>query len=171
MGCQYEQNCVGKADDSLACLRAVDIKTTQRSNVNKPFSGGSTTPAPSWCFLPVVDRDLVQDCLYSLFDQNKFIHVPLVVSVIIMRAPTLHIMQPASLRWLSQRRSTIPVSLINNLGEIIKKAYLHVEPLPNHSAYFASAAAAYGGSTFTCPGHPMAATMAEVFGSRQVWNY
>ena len=46
-----------------------------------------------------------------------------------------------------------------------------MEPLPNHAAYFPSASAAYGESTFTCPGNYISLLYATRFNSYKVWNY
>jgi acetylcholinesterase len=171
---QYEQfvKDVGceKTDDSLVCLRAVDIEIIQKFNVNKPFPGGSTTPVPLWYFLPVVDGDLIRDRLYNLFDQGKFIHVPLIVSD--------DTNEGTDFAYNATNKSEVAQFMKNNYPglsgrqlESINEAYAHVEPLPKHEAYFPMAAAAYGDSTFICPGNLMAATVAKAFSSRQVWSY
>lgn len=43
--------------------------------------------------------------------------------------------------------------------------------VPDHNVYFPSASAAYGDSTFTCPGNTMAEMMSAFFAPDQVWNY
>lgn len=42
-------------------------------------------------------------------------------------------------------------------------------PLPDHAAFFPSASAAYGESTFTCPGNFISDSLAA--SSSSVWNY
>lgn len=44
-------------------------------------------------------------------------------------------------------------------------------PLPKHAAYFPSASAAYGDSTFTCPGNLLASSLSKYNTPNQVWNY
>lgn len=171
---QYEQfvKDVGceRADDSLGCLRTVDIETIQRFNIDKPFPGGSTKPVPLWYFLPVVDGHLIQDRLYRLFDQGKFIRVPLVVSDDTNEG-TLFAYNATSESEVAQFMKNNYPGLSKRQLKTILKAYPKMEPLMKHAAYFPSAAAAYGDSTFTCPGNFMAASMAKVFSSDQVWNY
>lgn len=43
--------------------------------------------------------------------------------------------------------------------------------LPKHAAYFPSASAAYGDSTFTCPGNLLAAFFSSFNNPYKVWNY
>lgn len=171
---QYEQfvKDVGceRTDDSLGCLRTSDIETIQRFNIDKPFPGGTTKPAPLWYFLPVVDGQLIEDRLYKLFNQGKFIRVPLVVSD--------DTNEGTPFAYNATSESEVAQFIKNNYPELSKrqlktilKAYPKMEPLMKHAAYFPSAAAAYGDSTFTCPGNFMAAAMAKVFSSDQVWNY
>lgn len=171
---QYEQfvKDVGceRADDSLGCLRTVDIETIQRFNIDKPFPGGSTKPVPLWYFLPVVDGHLIRDRLYRLFDQGKFIRVPLVVSDDTNEG-TLFAYNATSESEVAQFMKNNYPGLSKRQLKTILKAYPKMEPLMKHAAYFPSAAAAYGDSTFTCPGNFMAASMAKVFSSDQVWNY
>jgi carboxylesterase type B len=159
-----------KFEDSLACLRAMNIKTIQQFSVGRPFPGGSTTPVPRWYFLPVVDGDLIRDRLYTLFDQGKFIQVPLVVSDDTNEGTDFAYNASTASEMAHFMKNNYPGLSLQQL-EDIKKAYLHVKPLPKHAVYFASTAAAYGDSTFTCPGNLMAASMAGVFSPHQVWNY
>jgi acetylcholinesterase len=44
-------------------------------------------------------------------------------------------------------------------------------PLPEHAAYFPSAAAAYGETTFTCPGLEISNAVATSLSPYKVWNY
>jgi len=46
-----------------------------------------------------------------------------------------------------------------------------MDALPEHAAYFPSAAAAYGESTFTCAGNYISQTFATMNGPSKVWNY
>jgi acetylcholinesterase len=53
----------------------------------------------------------------------------------------------------------------------INAEYPLMPPLPDHAAYFPSAAAAYGESTFTCPGIFITDTYATHVSPYKVWNY
>ena len=157
------------APNTLACLRSADISRLQEANVPKPFPGGSNAPLPLWYFLPVVDGRLVPGRLNSLFKQNKFIHVPLVVtddnnegSIYAYNATS-----PSEVaQFFKNNYPRLNESQLNS----INKAYPLMRPLPEHAPYFPSASAAYGESTFVCPGNLMAATMAKYFATNRVWN-
>lgn len=159
-----------KAKDSLACLRSVDIKTIEKYDVDKPFPSGSSSPAPLWYFLPVVDGELVSDHLYSLFEQDKLVHVPLIVTDDTNEG-TYFAYNATSPTEVAQFLKNNYPGLSDRQLKAINKAYPLMDPLPKHAAYFPSAAAAYGESTFTCPGNHMAATMSRYFASDKVWNY
>ncbi|CAG8891934.1 unnamed protein product [Penicillium egyptiacum] len=159
-----------KAEDSLGCLRSSDIKPIQKFNVDKPFPGGSSMPAPLWYFLPVVDGNLIQDHLYNLFSDGKFVHVPLLVGDETNEG-TRFAYNASSKSEVAQFMKNNYPGLSDDQLHAINKAYEDVEPLPKHAAYFASAAGAYGDATLTCPGNFMSAAMARSFSSDVVWNY
>lgn len=53
----------------------------------------------------------------------------------------------------------------------INQKYPLMPPLPQHSAYFPSASAAYGEATFTCPGNFIAHSFVKALRPYKVWNY
>lgn len=59
--------------------------------------------------------------------------------------------------------------MIDNLE--INAHYPLTSPVPLHAAYFPSASAAYGDSTFTCPGNIISSYISSHFSSSKVWNY
>jgi carboxylesterase type B len=154
--------------DSLECLRALDIETLQKFNIDRPFPGGSITPSPLWYFLPVVDGDLIPDHLYSLFSQGKFIQVPLIVSDDTNEGTGFAYNASTPSEVAQFMKNNYP-GLSQDQLEMISDAYPVMHSLPKHAAYFPSAAAAYGEATFTCPGNLMAEAMAKK--SSEVWNY
>ncbi|KAJ6188095.1 hypothetical protein N7519_003003 [Penicillium mononematosum] len=159
-----------KEEDSLACLRSVDIKTIQKFNVEKSFPGGSSVPVPEWYFLPVVDGTLIHDHLYNLFSEGRFVHVPLLVGDETNEG-TEFAYNASSKSEVAQFMKNNYPGLSHDQLEAINKAYEDAKPLPKHAAYFASAAGAYGDATFTCPGNFMTAAMAGSFSSDLAWNY
>ncbi|EPS26346.1 hypothetical protein PDE_01282 [Penicillium oxalicum 114-2] len=160
----------GAATDTLACLRAVDIATIMQYDVVMPFPGGSDSPKPLWYFLPVVDGSLITDGLYNLFEQDQFVHVPLMVTSDTNEG-TAFAYNASSPQEVAQfLKNNYPGLNEEQLGRI-NQAYPLMDPLPKHAAYFPSAAQAYGESTFTCAGNEMAARMAQYFSPDRVWNY
>lgn len=61
--------------------------------------------------------------------------------------------------------------LAANETNAINAQYPLMPPLPEHAAYFPSASAAYGDSTFTCPGNLLASAFSNYNTPYQVWNY
>lgn len=159
-----------KKDDSLSCLRSVSIDTIQKADVPKPFPGGSKTPTPLWYFLPVVDGWLVPDRLCHLFEQGKFLHVPLIVSDDTNEGTEFGYNAVSPTEVAQFIKNNYP-GLNSSQLDTINRAYPKASPLPKHKPYFPSAAKAYGESTFTCPGNLMSASMAKWFSTGKVWNY
>lgn len=160
------------AEDALLCLRALDLDTIQEANIDLPFPGGSESPTPLWYWLPVTTGPgtLVPDRLYNSFLSGKFINVPLLVGDDTDEG-TYFAEDASTQEEVSQFLKNNYPGLTQSQLDQINKAYPLTKPLPEHAAYFPSAAAAYGDSTFTCPGNTMAETMATFYDSDEVWNY
>ncbi|KAJ5600753.1 hypothetical protein N7450_001820 [Penicillium hetheringtonii] len=163
LGCDNAQN-------SLSCLRSTDIDTLQEYDVQSAFPGATESPPPLWYFLPVTDGSLVSDLLYNSFEQDKIIHVPLVVTDDTNEG-TAFAVNATSPEEVSQFMKNNYPKLNETQLKTINQVYPLMDPLPKHAAYFPSAAAAYGESTFTCPGNMMTAAMSKHYNSNKVWNY
>jgi hypothetical protein len=59
--------------DQIACLRAQNTSTLVAANVAHPFQGRASNP--DFFYTPTIDGDFVQDHLYTLFREGKFIRV------------------------------------------------------------------------------------------------
>jgi carboxylesterase type B len=77
---QFDQFAVqtgcGAATDKLACLRALDISTLQKANVQEAYPGQSMLAQYIWT--PVVDGTFVADYPLRLYQDGKFVKVPLI---------------------------------------------------------------------------------------------
>ena len=62
------------AEDTLGCLRSLDISKLQNNNIAIPYPGKSLPPVAMYA--PVIDGALVPDYTYKLFSQGKFIKLP-----------------------------------------------------------------------------------------------
>ncbi|KAJ5281976.1 hypothetical protein N7478_007348 [Penicillium angulare] len=160
----------GDVSDTLDCLRAVNISTIMEYDVDKPFPGGSSSPAPLWYFLPVIDGDLVTDNLYNLFEKGKVIHVPVMVTDDTNEGTAFAVNATNQAEVAQFMKNNYP-KLSKDQLKSINNEYPLMTPLAKHAAYFPSAAAAYGESTFVCPGNLMSASMAQFVSSEKVWNY
>lgn len=161
------------AYNALTCLRGLPIETIQASNVVSPFPGGSSSPLPLWSFLPVVDHDLIPDQLYKLFEQGRFVRVPTLVGDDTNEG-TYFTPNCTSADQVKQfMKNNYPGLTPSQLDAIIKAYPLSsLQPLlPDHAPYYSVGSAAYGDSTFTCPGNTIASAMTRYMGTNSVWNY
>ncbi|OJJ50739.1 hypothetical protein ASPZODRAFT_55150 [Penicilliopsis zonata CBS 506.65] len=165
-----------KEDDdkkTLECLRGLDIATIQAANVPSPFPGARSTtssPLPTWYFLPVIDGDLIPDDLYRLFDTGRFLSVPLMVGSDTDEGSTFASDASTPDEVSSFLQTNYPHLTDPQLKEINTAYPLLLPALPAHRAYFPSLSAAYGDATFTCPALEIATALA----ARQtspVWTY
>jgi len=157
-----------EASDAMACLRSKDIDTIQAANVNKPFPGASEPPF--WTFLPVVDGDFSRDLLYNQLRQGQYIKVPTMVGGDTDEGSyfAANASNPAEVASFIQ--ANYPKLTTSDLDKI-NEAYPLMDPVPLHAAYFPSASAAYGESTFTCPGLEFSASISAYLSASQSWNY
>lgn len=61
------------ATDQMACLRVQNTSTLVAANIAHPFQGRASNP--DFFYTPTIDGDFVQDHLYDLFREGKFIQV------------------------------------------------------------------------------------------------
>jgi acetylcholinesterase len=151
-------------------LRSADASAIQKANLSSPDEGSISYPAGLGKFWPVIDGDLVRGRLYALFEQGKFIRMPLMVasdtnegSYFAYNAST-----PAEVSLFL--RSFYPHLTPEQL-QAINHAYPKMDPLPRHAAYFPSASAAFGDATIICPGIHMSGSMTRFLHGSHVWNY
>lgn len=153
--------------DSLACLRSKDTAILQAANVASPFPGQTETPL--FYTTPTIDGDFIQDYPIRLFETGKFVHVPLIIgdetnegSLFAANATS-----PADVTtFFTANYPHLPP----NDTAAINSLYPLLPPLPDHAAYFPSASAAYGESTFVCPGLLMSSSLSSI-NPNTVWNY
>lgn len=62
------------AEDTLACLRGLDISVLQGNNTNIPFPG--RTNPPNFLYGSTLDGKFLVDLPFNLFAEGKFIKVP-----------------------------------------------------------------------------------------------
>lgn len=161
--------CAGTSD-KLACLRALDISIIQAANVQAPFPGAPSEPLPLWYFLPVVDGTFITGQLYDSFQNGDIVKVPLLVGD--------DTNEGSDFAYNASTADEVSTFMLTNYPglnatqlQLINEVYPLMAPIVLHAAYFPSASAAYGESTFTCPGNHMAAGMAASLSPDQVWNY
>lgn len=73
-----QQTGCDETDTSLqvACLRQLSTDQLQKSNIAQPFPGRSAPPLPLWYWTPSIDGKFLTDLPYNLYDQRKFVQIP-----------------------------------------------------------------------------------------------
>ncbi|QYT01989.1 Carboxylic ester hydrolase [Trichoderma simmonsii] len=170
---QYHQLLSNTNCSSLNCLRDLDTQALLDAAPNAPFIGAaSNNPLPLWYWLPVIDGDLITDHLYNHFERGNFIRVPVLVGDDTNEGTYFAFNATNPSQVSTFLKNNYPYLQESQLKSIIRAYPPDLEPpLPKHAAYFPSAEAAYGESTFTCPGNTVAASVARFFDHRRVWNY
>ncbi|KAJ7766160.1 carboxylesterase estA [Mycena metata] len=140
--------------DQITCLRAQNTSTLVAANVAHPYPGRASNP--DFYYTPTIDGDFVQDQLYTLFKQGKFIRVPTMLG------------DDDNEGTFFAANASTPDAVISFLTRITQ-LYPLLPPLPGHAPFFPSAAAAYGESTLTCPSNFVAAQISRR--GQPVWNY
>ncbi|KIN06752.1 hypothetical protein OIDMADRAFT_109087 [Oidiodendron maius Zn] len=154
--------------DQLECLRALDTETLQAANVATPFPGGVSPPL--FYFTPTIDGHFIQDYPYVSFGKGNFVHVPIIIGDDNDEG-TFFVANASSPADVTTFFVDNYPRLTTHDTDAINAVYPLTTPLPNHNAYFPSAAAAYGESTFVCPGNFISNSYATHVSYNKVWNY
>ncbi|KAK5719254.1 hypothetical protein LTR15_007777 [Elasticomyces elasticus] len=159
--------------DVLTCLRSLDSATLQSADYGfneQNFPSANSTSL--WYFLPVVDGTFSDDYLYNQFEQGRIVQVPILVgddtdegTGFVSNASTIT-------DFVTFIKGNFP-NLSDDDLEVISEAYPQdgFGTFPNHAAYFAALAQAYGENTLVCPGIEMSNSLSKWFSASQVWNY
>ncbi|OBT93878.1 hypothetical protein VE01_08506 [Pseudogymnoascus verrucosus] len=162
-----DASCAGSADE-LECLRSQNTTTLQAANKGRPYPGQSKSP--NWYWTPTIDGDFLQDYPYKLLEQGKFVKVPIMVGDDTDEG-TSFADNAASLADVATFMTRNYPRLSANDTDAINAQYPLMSPLPKHNPYFPSASAAYGESTFICPGNFICNSFATHVSPNKVWNY
>lgn len=159
--------CAGDPDE-LSCLRSRDIWTLQAANTPSPYPG--STGYPKFYFTPCIDRDFVQDYPLLLFEQGKFLHVPIIVGNDNDEGSLFAPDAESQAEIASFMADQYP-RLTTADKDAITAEYPLMAPLPKHAPYFPSASAVYGESTFICPSITMLQSYVQYFSPNETWSY
>ncbi|KFY87530.1 hypothetical protein V500_06912 [Pseudogymnoascus sp. VKM F-4518 (FW-2643)] len=159
--------CSGSVDE-LECLRSQNTTTLQAANKARPYPGQLGNPA--WYWTPTVDGDFIQDYPYKLFEQGKFVKVPIMFGDDTDEGTSFAPNAGSQAEVATFMKNNYP-HLTDNDTDAINAQYPLMSPLPGHLAYFPSAAAAYGETTFICAGNFISNSYATYVSPQKVWNY
>ncbi|KAI0152868.1 alpha/beta-hydrolase [Xylariaceae sp. FL1272] len=157
--------------DPLSFLRSVPLSSLTSADIYDAFPGSaSTSPAPSFYFLPVIDGGLITDYTYNLFANGSFIDVPILIGNMNNEGASFANNASTSSQVEDLMRNNFPNLTATQADEIVQE-YPLMPPLPAHDIWFPSASAAYGESVFTCPGNFIASAVAKYYTPDKVWDY
>ncbi|KAK7542929.1 Alpha/Beta hydrolase protein [Phyllosticta citricarpa] len=140
------------ADNTLACLRSLDVADLQTQNTATPFPGAQK--APLYPYGPTIDGDLVPDYTLRLFQEGRFIHVPTIWGDDTNGGSTFAPKTTATLgesnSWLHDQFPPLTLPQIRKLNQLYP-----VEGTPTFNGtgrYWRQLSNVYGDLRYTCPG-------------------
>ncbi|KAJ5915380.1 hypothetical protein N7466_011313 [Penicillium verhagenii] len=157
-------------ENTLACLRDLDVSTLQSENIVTPLPGA--TGNPLYLYSPTIDGDLVQDYTYALFEQGRFIKVPVIFGddtnegTIFVPVGTSSVAQADTFI-----KNQFPAMTKEQMAKV-NSLYLNknqTQNFPNAGAYWRPGSNAYGELRYICPG----IHMSSIYSAAGVptWNY
>lgn len=156
--------------DTLACLRNLDTATLQQENINTPFPKAQA--APLYMYRPTIDGDLVKDYTYRLFQQGRFVKVPVIFGDDTNEGT---IFVPKDVASVGQAdtflQNQFPDIQLHHLAQI-NSWYLEgnaTETFPSAGPYWRSTSNAYGEIRYICPGVYLSSVYSET--ELKSWNY
>ncbi|KAH9222044.1 triacylglycerol lipase-like protein [Leptodontidium sp. 2 PMI_412] len=157
-----------RSTDQLACLRSKDTATLQAANVASPYPSRNSAAIFPWT--PTIDGDFIQDYPYKLFQEGKFLKVPLMIGDDTDEGTGFAADATSPEEVGSFLQNNFP-RLTGTDTEAINDQYPLMEALPQHGAYFPSVASAYGDAVFSCPSHHLSLAFSAHNSPSSVWNY
>lgn len=159
-----------KQDDTLSCLRNLSVNALQSSNIVTPLPGASGDPL--YLYSPTIDGDLVQDHTYTLFEQGKFIKVPVIFGddtnegTMFVPLNTSSVAEADS--FIEDQFPSITADQMNKINSIYLNPH-QTKNFPNSGPYWRPASNAYGEMRYICPG----VHMSSIYAAAGVpsWNY
>ncbi|GAD92661.1 triacylglycerol lipase [Paecilomyces variotii No. 5] len=156
--------------DTLACLRKLDTNSLQKQNIMTPFPGAKI--APLYMYGPTVDNDLVPDYTYALFEQGRFIKVPVIFGddtnegTIFVPKSTSSIEDADT--FIQAQFPKIRSSELSTINSIYMGPN-STRDFPDSGAYWPPASTAYGEIRYICPG----IYLSDIYAKHGVpsWNY
>ncbi|KAF9894211.1 hypothetical protein FE257_007713 [Aspergillus nanangensis] len=157
-------------DDTLACLRNLDINSLQRENINTPLPTAQAPPL--YLYGPTIDDELVPDYTYRLFRKGKFIKVPVIFGDVTDEGTSF---VPRNISDVGDADTFIQSQFneiqLEHLARI-NEWYLQenqTQQYPGAGPYWKPTSTAYGEIRYTCPGVDVSSIFAKA--GVPSWNY
>ncbi|KAF4450418.1 hypothetical protein F53441_6417 [Fusarium austroafricanum] len=161
--------CVGPAKDILPCIRSKSPQEIQKINKNLP-NLGSTMP-PQFMWTPSIDGKLVPDVTYRLFEQGRFIKVPLLTGDDTNGGTNFVPVNTSSLLESNEfMKANFPFITLEQLGKINELYPNKNKTCPSPGCYWRQASDVYGDSRYMCSGLYVSNSLV-LHGVPKSWNY
>ncbi|GKU16929.1 unnamed protein product [Fusarium langsethiae] len=171
---QYENlairlGCAGSKKDVLRCIRSKSPEDIQKVNKAIPFEGSSKAPLYMWTVS--LDNDLIPDLTYKLFEQGRFIKVPLITGDDTNGGTPFAPRDAASISDSDEfLKAQFPFLTLEQLGKINDLYPNKNDTCPNAGCYWRQASTAYGDMRYMCPGLYISNALTKYSVSKS-WNY
>ncbi|KAK4697339.1 hypothetical protein P7C71_g717, partial [Lecanoromycetidae sp. Uapishka_2] len=178
---QYDElvgrtNC-GGSNDTLACLRGLDITTLQTQNIMTRFP--NTTADPLFAYNPTLDHDFIQCYTMDLFNSGRYLKLPAIYgdvsnegTVFVPKNETSTIEQ--SNAFLQAQFPLLNDSNLDTIQSLYPPEYQGYSKIGNAGQYWRSTSDAYGDQRYVCPGFFMNNVSAHYASKNPTagnWNY
>lgn len=155
-------------NETLTCLRDLDVATLQEQGYSSPLPGGENPPL--FMYGPTIDGDIVPDLTLRLFEEGKFIKVPTIFGSV---ANEGSIFAPDDTETIEEcdtfLNDTWP-KLTGEQLETIHSMYNDNETFPDSGALWRLTSDIYGDIRYACPGTFISSMYTE-YGSPNTWQY
>ncbi|KAL4784263.1 Alpha/Beta hydrolase protein [Aspergillus varians] len=159
------------AGDTLACLRSLDIATLQRENIVTPLPGAQEPPL--YLYGPVVDGDLIPDYTYRMFEEGRFVKVPVIFGDVTDEGT---VFVPANLNSIAAANTFLQAQFprltpqhLSRINEYYFRNINSSQLYPGATRYWHPVSKAYGELRYKCPGIAMSTAFTDA--GVPNWNY
>ncbi|KAF5027064.1 hypothetical protein F66182_833 [Fusarium sp. NRRL 66182] len=161
--------CSGTNEAILACIRSKSAQEIRAVDANLPLPGGPQPPLYMWTV--VLDNSLVPDVTYRLFEQGRFIQVPLITGDDTNGGTGF---APRNANTVQQSndflKSQFPFSTTEQLAQLQSLYPNQNDTCPNRGCYWRQISDVYGDMRYMCPGLYISNSLVSN-GVARSWNY
>ncbi|KAH8819024.1 triacylglycerol lipase [Xylogone sp. PMI_703] len=156
-GSQYQYDALvertgcSSSKDTLACLRNISAADLQAVNVNVPSPNGGGDP-PLYMYSNVVDGDFTTDYTYRLYQEGKFIRVPVIFGDDTNGGTVFAPKDTDNVTAMNHFLKDQYPDLTNAQLARIDHYYPKAEQFPDSGRYWRAVSNAYGQMRYMCPG-------------------
>ena len=165
------------SNDTLQCLRTLDITTLQTQNILTRFP--DTNANPLFAYNPALDHDFIADYTFNLYTSGRFVKLPSVYGdvsnegTVFAPKSTLTTID-ASSAWLQAQFPLLNETQLDTIQSLYPPENQMYTKIGNAGKYWRSTADAYGDLRYVCPGFLVNNSTAQYVTknpSAGNWNY